>query len=61
MLGHDDEKIIGVCENFNCAQPYRRVCFQCLKFHQELDPLFNMVKVMSEKRLQTIINAFKSK
>ncbi|KAM3134765.1 hypothetical protein pb186bvf_013090 [Paramecium bursaria] len=60
IFGHDDEKIIGICENLNCAQPYRRVCFQCLKSHQELDPQFEMKKIMSEKRLQTIINEFKS-
>ncbi|KAM3131716.1 hypothetical protein pb186bvf_016247 [Paramecium bursaria] len=40
IYGHDEQQIIGICENVQCEQKYRRVCFDCQQIHQENDSTY---------------------
>ncbi|KAM3134776.1 hypothetical protein pb186bvf_013101 [Paramecium bursaria] len=60
IVGHEGKQIIGMCQNANCSQTSRRVCFLCQQLHY-MDPQFHPSDIKEEKGLQGEIEEQKIK
>ncbi|KAM3145860.1 hypothetical protein pb186bvf_002155 [Paramecium bursaria] len=59
LVNHNEQQVIGMCENRSCQQIYRRVCLDCILLHQKEDN-FDTNDIKTEKMLEEIIIAFRS-
>ncbi|KAM3134770.1 hypothetical protein pb186bvf_013095 [Paramecium bursaria] len=59
IQGHEFKQVIGICENKNCKQPYRRVCFDCQQVHSKEDQSFQLSDIKDESKLEKMIQESK--
>ncbi|KAM3145754.1 hypothetical protein pb186bvf_002049 [Paramecium bursaria] len=59
IKNHNNQKIIGICQNENCKQPARSACLECTQIHQKNDPHFILDNIKNDIGPQTIIDEFK--
>ncbi|KAM3139370.1 hypothetical protein pb186bvf_008590 [Paramecium bursaria] len=57
--GHNEQVIIGICENVNCNQVQRKLCLSCVEIHQLNDNYFLVSDVKNEYGIKKIIDEFK--